>query len=37
MPSVAGLKPCEYLFALAVNTSAVNAAKIPVVKANINT
>ena len=36
IPSLAGLKPCEYLFALAVNKSAVNAAKTPVVKANMN-
>jgi hypothetical protein len=36
-PSVADLNPCEYLFALATNKSAVNTAKTPAVTANMNT
>jgi len=36
-PSAAGLKPCEYLFALATNRTAVNAAKTHAVTANMNT
>jgi hypothetical protein len=36
-PSVVDLNPCEYLFALATNKSAVNTAKTPAVTVNMNT